>query len=198
VLVAAGQSVLHDTANIDLTGLGYPQISGTLDPCPPAIAVLSRVTQYPRVRRSRLPLDLGILGLLVGRSTPVVALEVPATAEFAVLSALGASVVHALAEAELSGRMVVAGDLSSGLEDRSPLGLLSGAVAWDARVVGLFTNDASARLAELGPGPASAIGARGWAALCVLHGAVASTPLQLHVRRYAAPRGVGYLVMSTR
>lgn len=196
VLVAAGQSVLHDTAAIDLAGLGYPQVARTLTPCPEAIAALSRVTQYPRVRRRRLPLDLAVLGLLVGGPAPVVALEVPSTAEFAVLSALGASVTQALAEAELSGTMVVAGDLSAGLEDRSPLGTRAGAVEWDARVVELFTNDVSEQLADLGPGRASAVGARGWAALCVLHGAVAAAPLRMRVRRYTAPRGVGYLVMS--
>lgn len=198
ILVAAGQSALHDTARIDLAGLGYPQITTTLEPCPDAVAALSRVTQYPRVRRPRLPLDLAVLGLLAGRSAPVVALEVPATAEFSVLSALGTSVVQALGEAELSGTMVVAGDLSAGLDDRAPLACRPDAVAWDARVVELFTHDATAGLSELGPGPAADVGARGWAALCVLHGAVASAPLELHVRRYTAPRGVGYLVMSGR
>jgi hypothetical protein len=32
----------------------------------------------------------------------------------------------------------------------------------------------------------------------VLHGAVVSAGLRLALRRYAAPRGVGYLVMSSR
>ncbi|CAN5899925.1 hypothetical protein BH23ACT10_BH23ACT10_10390 [soil metagenome] len=198
ILVAAGQSALHDTARIDLTGLAHPQFTTTLEPCPDAIAALSRVTQYPRVRRPRLPLDLAVLGLFAGRSTPVVALEVPATAEFAVLSALGTSVVQALGEAELTATLVVAGDLSAGLDDHAPLASRPGAVEWDARVVELFTRDATDGLAQLGPGPAADVGARGWAALCVLHGAVASARLALHVRRYTAPRGVGYLVMSGR
>lgn len=198
VLVAAGQSVLHDTAEINLAGLGYPNITRTLAPCPEAVAALSRVTQYPRVRRPRLPSDLAILGLLAGDTAPVVALEVPASAEFAVLSALGTSVVQALEEAGLAGSMIAAGDLSAGLDGSAPLAHRPGAAEWDARVVASFTDDASGRLAELGPVAAAEVGARGWAALCVLHGAAASARLQLHVRRYTAPRGVGYLVMSGR
>ncbi len=196
VLVAAGHAALHDTTRIDLAGLGYPQIVRTLQPCPAAITVLSRVTQYPRVRRPRLPLDLAVLGLLSVRATPVVALEVSASAEFPVLSALGISVVQALGEAGLTGTMVVAGDLSAGLSPDSPLAARSGAAAWDAQVVDAFTTGESDRLAALGPEPASEVGARGWAPLCVLHGAAASLPLRLTVRRYLAPRGVGYLIMT--
>ncbi len=198
VLVAAGQAALHDTTRIDLAGLGYPQIMRTLQPSPTAIAVLSRITQYPRVRRPRLPLDLAVLGLLCDRSLPVVALEVSASAEFAVLSALGTSLVQALGEAGVSGTMVVAGDLSAGLSAGSPRAVRPGAPAWDAQVVEAFTNDESERLATLGPELAFDVGARGWAPLCVLAGAAASMSLRLNVRRYSAPRGVGYLIMTGR
>lgn len=198
LLVATGQPALHDTVTVDLAGLGYPGVTRRLDGCPPAVAALSRMTQYPRVRRPRLPLDLAVLALLVDRPVPVVALEVSASAEFAVLSALGTSVVQALEEVELGGTIVVAGDLSAGLEDRSPLAARDGAAAWDAQVVELFTQGASAELGGLGPQAAVDVGARGWAPLCVLHGAVATAGLELTVRRYAAPRGVGYLVMATQ
>lgn len=197
VLVAAGQAALHDTVVIDLQGIGQPQVTRTLDACPPAVAALSRITQYPRVRRPRLPLDLAVLALLVDRAVPTVALEVPASAEFAMLSALGTSVVQALEEAGLTGVLVGAGDLSAGLHDGSPLAARPGAPEWDARVVELFRRGTHDALDDLGPDAASAIGARGWAPLCVLHGAAAAASLALSVRRYSAPRGVGYLVLSS-
>lgn len=196
ILMAAGQAAIHDTVAVNLAGLGYPHITHTLEPCAPAIVALSRVTQYPRIRQPRLPLDLGVLALLVDRS-PVVALEVPSSAEFAVLSALGTSIVQALEEAALTGTLVAAGDLSAGLRASSPLAVRPGAQEWDDRVVHTFTGGRAAVLADLGPLRALEVGARGWAPLCVLHGAVASAPLSLTVRRYSAPRGVGYLVAST-
>lgn len=198
VVVAAGQAALHDTVHADLAGLGYPEHRRTLDACPPAIAALSRMTQYPRIRRPRLPLDLATLTLLVDRREPVVALEVSASAEFAVLSAVGTSVVQALQEAQMSANLVVAGDLSAGLRTDSPLGRCDGAAAWNDRVVALFSTGETERLGELGPHLAADVGARGWAPLCVLHGAAASADLRLAVRRYVAPRGVGYLVVSAR
>lgn len=197
VLVAAGQAALHDTAVIDLQGIGQPQVTRVLDACPPAIIALSRITQYPRVRRPRLPLDLAILALLVDRHVRVVPLEVPSSAEFAVLAALGTSIVQALEEAGLTGTLVAAGDLSAGLHDTSPLSARPHAAEWDARVVELFTRGMPAGLAHLGPEAADAVGARGWAPLCVLHGAAAAASLDLAVRRYSAPRGVGYLVVSS-
>lgn len=197
VLVAAGQAALHDTAAIDLRGIGQPHISRKLLVCPPAIAALSRITQYPRVRRSRLPVDLAVLALLVDRDVPVVPLEVPSSAEFPVLAALGTSVVQALEEAGLTGTLVAAGDLSAGLHDGSPLAARPNAADWDERMVDLFAHGKSAGLADLGPETADAVGARSWAPLCVLHGAAAAASLELAVRSYSAPRGVGYLVLSS-
>jgi len=197
VLVAAGQAALHDTAAVDLQGIGQPQITRVLDACPPAIAALSRITQYPRVRRPRLPLDLAVLALLVDRAVPLVPLEVPSSAEFTVLTALGTSIVQALEEASLTGTLVVAGDLSAGLHEGSPLAARPHAADWDAGVVDLFARGASSGLADLGPEAADGVGARGWAPLCVLHGAAAAAALELSVRHYTAPRGVGYLVMGS-
>jgi aromatic ring-opening dioxygenase LigB subunit len=142
--------------------------------------------------------DLATLTLLVDRREPVVALEVSASAEFPMLSAVGTSVVQALQEAELTGNLVVAGDLSAGLDEGSPLGQRDGAEDWNARVVESFTNGDAGALAELGPQAAAEVGARGWAPLCVLYGAAESADLRLAVRRYAAPRGVGYVVMNAR
>lgn len=198
VVVAAGEPALHDTVVANLSGLGYPGHTRTIAGCPPAIAALSRMTQYPRVRRPRLPLDLATLTLLLDRNEPVVALEVSASAEFAVLSALGVSVVEALYEAKVTGSLVVAGDLSAGLTPRAPLAELPGAAAWDQAIVAQFADGVGQQLATMGPTGAARVGARGWAPLCVLHGAAASVGMELAVRRYAAPRGVGYLVMSPR
>ena len=64
VLVASGKPALHDTVIADLAGLGYPNHRRALDSCPPAIEALSRITQYPRMRRQRLPLDLATLTLM--------------------------------------------------------------------------------------------------------------------------------------
>ena len=197
VLVAAGQAALHDAAAVDLQGIGQPHATRLLAACPPAIAALSRITQYPRVRRPRLPLDLAILALLVDRHVPLVPLEVPSSAEFPVLAALGTSIVQALEEAGLTGTLVASGDLSAGLHDGSPLAARPHAADWDARVVDLFTRRASAGLADLGPDAADRVGARGWAPLCVLHGAAAAASLELSVRDYSAPRGVGYLIMDS-
>lgn len=196
VLVAAGQPALHDTAVVDLTGLGYPDHTRELAGCSPAVAALSRITQYPRVRRPRLPLDLAVLALLVDRPTPVAALEVSASAEFAVLTALGTSVVQALTEVDLSASIVAAGDLSAGLHEGSPLAARDGAREWDAQVVEAFTQGRPSDLADLGPHRAADVGARGWAPLSVLHGAATSASLTLRVRRYSAPRGVGYLLLA--
>lgn len=198
VIVAAGEPALHDTAVADLSGLGYPGHRRTVKGCPAAIAALSRMTQYPRVRRPRLPVDLATLTLLLDRNEAIVALEVSAAAEFAVLRALGVSVVEALHEAQVVGMLVVSGDLSAGLTPRAPLAERPGAVAWDATMVELFTDGDGSRLAALGPAEAERVGARGWAPLCVLHGATASVGMEMAVRRYAAPRGAGYLVMSPR
>lgn len=198
VIVAAGQPALHDTTVADLSGLGYPGHRRTVRSCPQAIAALARMTQYPRLRRPRLPVDLATLTLLLDRIEPMVALEVSASAEFTVLSALGVSVVEALHEAEVVGSLVVAGDLSAGLTPQAPLAQRPGAAAWDAAMIEALTDEASERLGELGPAAAARVGARGWAPLCVLAGATASVGMQMAVRRYAAPRGAGYLVMSPR
>ena len=198
VLVASGQPALHDAVTADLRGLGYPGHKRDLDACPPAIAALSRLTQYPRVRRPRLPLDLATLTLLVDRSEPVVALEASASAEFSVLSALGTSVVQALQETGLTANLVVAGDLSAGLHEGAPLAHRRGAEEWNAKVVELFTRNDPAGLDALGPRRATEVGARGWAPLCLLHGATMTAGLRPRVRRYAAPRGVGYLMLSAR
>lgn len=198
VVVAAGQPALHDTVTADLSGLGYPGHTRTIEACPPAIAALSKLTQYPRVRRSRLPLDLATLTLLVDRNEPVVALEVSASAEYSVLSAVGISVVQALQDSELTANVIAAGDLSAGLNAKAPLAERPGAIEWNAAVVELFSAGEGERLAALGPNEAMRVGARGWAPLCVLHGAAVSAGLDLAVRRYAASRGVGYLVMSAR
>lgn len=198
VLVAAGHPALHDTVTADMAGLGYPNVRRNLDPCPAAITALSRLTQYPRVRRPRLPLDLGSLALLIDRSEPVVALEVSATAEYPVLSAVGASVVTALGDAGLKGNIVAAGDLSAGLHDGAPLAAIPGAPEWDARMVELHSRGRPKELGELGPAEAARVGAHGWAPLCVLQGASACAGMTLTVRRYSAPRGAGYLMVSAR
>lgn len=198
VLVAAGQPALHDDITADLRGLGYPEVRAVMSACPPAVAALSKLTQYPRVRRSRLPLDLACLALLVAQRGPVVALEVSATAEFATLSAVGTAVVQALDDADLTGCVVVAADLSAALADHSPLAARPGAQRFDDQVVDVCASGQLDALAALGPREAGAFGARGWAPLCVLSGVVDSARLALSVRSYAAPRGVGYLVATAR
>jgi hypothetical protein len=196
VLVAAGEGSLHDPTSASLEGIGRPDIAADATVDGAAVSRLSAVTQYPMYRGHELPLDLTVLALHVGNSTPIVPMSVPDTAEFEALVGLGASIARAFADPEVRVVVVAAGDLSAGLTQKSPMHLVSGAIFWDEQAVAAVDSGRLHTLAKLGPAEAKRVGARAWAPLAVLHGAVASAKLGMVVRHYSAPRGVGYLVAS--
>lgn len=90
--------------------------------------------------------------------------------------------------------VIAAGDLSAGLGEDSPLHVVEGAQAWDARVAECVDNGRLGGIGELGPDEAARVGAVGWAPIVVLHGCLARAKLGMVLRHYSAPRGVGYLV----
>lgn len=185
---------LYDAAEATLAGIGRPDIARTAEVHRAAVERITRVTQYPMYRGDVLPLSLSVLALLFGGSQPLVPMAVPPTAGFDALAAIGAGIGETLAGPDLRVAIIAAGDLSAGLDERSPLHAVEGAREWDARVVDVVDSGRLDGLADLGPAEAQRVGALGWAPMAVLHGAVARAKLGLVRRHYSAPRGVGYLV----
>lgn len=195
VLVAGGpQALLHDRAEASMAGVGRPDLARTHPVDSAVLDRLSAAAQYPLARGGALPLGLAVLALLAGRRTRLVPVSVPAGAAFEALSAVGAGIAKAAADTGADTILVVAGDLSAGLDERSPLHVVDGAAAFDAAVLDAVDGASLERIAALGPREAARVGALGWAPLAVLHGAAAAAGIRLRRRLYAAPRGVGYLV----
>ncbi len=191
VLLAVGSAGVHDTATASLAGIGRPDLLATVPVDAAAASAIAAATGWPRVVAEPLPLGLTVLALLTGAPC-VVPVAVPADAPFDVLAGAGA----ALAGAGVRATVVAAGDLSSGLTERSPRYRIDGAQAWDERAVAAVAAGDGDGLAQLGPVEARRVGALGWAPLAVLHGAATRAGLAMAVRTYAAPRGVGYLVAA--
>lgn len=145
------------------------------------------------LRKGHLPLDVAVLTHLVARAEGVVALCVPAGASARELATIGDRIARHLPEQAV---VVCSGDLSAGLDATAPLAAVAGARAWDDQVVDSVASGRLDGLSRLGPAEAARVGARGWAALAVLHGVCRTAKLGTMVRRYLAPRGVGYLVAS--
>jgi hypothetical protein len=179
-----------DDAVASLGGIGRPDLRIEF----PATggAALAGELGLP-VRAGNLPLDLSVLTHLVGRQRRLLPICVSAGASAADLAKLGAGIAAGIQELAV---VVCAGDLSAGLNARAPLSLVSEARAWDDQVVDAVASGRLDGLARLGPDESLRVGARGWAALAVLHGICRTAKLGTMVRRYAAPRGVGYLVAS--
>ena len=196
VLVAAGDSGLHDTGAATLQGIGRPDIARDAAVDSDAVARLSAATQYPMYRGGQLPLDLAMLALLVGDVAPVVPVTVPASAGFDVLVGVGSAIARTFAGPDVRACVVATGDLSAGLTEKSPLHSVSGAVFFDEQAVAAVDSSRLDGLGRLGPDEARRVGARGWAPLAVLHGATAAAKIGMVVRHYSAPRGVGYLVAT--
>lgn len=223
VLIAAasrtGQSAaqgLYDLTEASLAGIGRPDVRQPLSIEHEATERIARLSQYAVRRDERLPLGLATLALLLGGAPRTVAVAVPCSAWFEALAAVGTAVAEAVsqrpgaADGEASsgsaaesprhgGRrtiVLVAGDLSAGLTERSPLGAVAGAGDWDAQMVDIVDSGRLDQLSELGPEQAIRVGALGWAPMAVLHGAMARAKLGIVRRHYSAPCGVGYLVAS--
>lgn len=190
---SSGQG-LYDAAEATLAGIGRPDIARSAAAHRSAVERITRITQYPMYRGDVLPLSLSVLALLFGGAQPLVPMAVPQNAGFDALAAIGTGIAEALADPDMRTAVIAAGDLSAGLEERSPLHLIEGAREWDARAVDVVGTGRLDGLAELGPIEAKRVGALGWAPMAVLHGAVARAKIGLVCRHYSAPCGVGYLV----
>lgn len=195
VLIAAGASGgVYDSAAASLAGVGLPQIATKAAVDAEVVEALSGKVQYPVQHKELLPLDLAALTLIVGDDRPVVPLEVPAGAAFDSLVAVGMGLAGALESVDRRAVVISAGELSAGLNERSPLYVIDGAADFDARVLDIVDSGRLDGLSRLGPDEARRVGARGWAAMAVLHGALERAKIGLVRRHYSAPRGVGYLV----
>lgn len=197
---ASGQG-LYDVADATLAAVGHPDVARTAPIDRHAVERISRTSQYPLYRGDVLPLGLAVLALLVPGDGPFVPMAVPRNAGFAALSATGTAVAEAFAERDGGGTepravVVAAGDLSAGLDQRSPLHTVEGASDWDARAVEVVDSGSLKHLGPLGPREAARVGALGWAPMAVLHGATARPKIHFVRTHYSAPRGVGYLVAA--
>lgn len=194
VVVAAGETWgVHSVARAHLAEIGRADISSDLNLGRSVIDTLTRDLRWPVVPEA-LPIDLAVLTLLLGQGRPSVAVSVPAGAGFGTLSDGGRRLADALGAGGHDAVVVVSGDLAAGLGERSPLYTVQGAREFDAGVVDAVDRSRLDALERLGPEEAQRVGARGWAPLALLHGVLERSKLGLVRRRYAAPRGVGYLV----
>lgn len=195
VLIAGGaQGTLFDAAKGTLAGIGLPEVRCTGEIHGPTVERLSGLVQYPVHRGEPLPLDLAVLLLLVGTAAPLVPIEVPVSAAFDALAGVGLGIATALEGPDIRAVVVSAGDLSAGLTPRSPLHEVDGARAFDEQVLDAVDSGRLDGLGRITPAEARRVGARAWAPMAVLHGALARAKIGLVRRHYSAPRGVGYLV----
>lgn len=197
VVVASGPRGIYDRGRASLSPLGVEGADVELPVAEEAIEHLCRLTQYPMFRGDALDIGHSALCLQLAAVRPAVAvvpLSVPGTTDFDVLVSVGASIEEAVLDADLSGVMLCAGDLSAGLNESSPGYAIPGAGDWDAAVVEAVKAGELGALRELGPEEASRVQALGWAPLGVLHGACAAARLRPEFVAYAAPAGVGQLV----
>lgn len=195
ILVAAGeQGALYAAGDAGLASIGRPDITLSTRVHVGLAQRLSGIVQYALSRGDALPLPLSVLALLLGDGNGIVPLTVPSTASFDALVAVGVGIGKAVTDEEVRAAVVVAGDLSAGLEARSPLSAVEGAAEFDARIVEAADGGRLEILSRLGPQEAARVGAVGWPAMAVLHGVLETAKLGLVRRHYSAPRGVGYLV----
>lgn len=189
---------LYGASEASLAGVGRPDLRRCVDVSLPAMEAITRVTQYPLLRRGALPLSLSVLALLLASHRCFAPVAVPATADFSALVAVGAATAQAIQEAGLSGTVVATGDCSAGLDERAPLAAVDGAREWDEAAVAAVVDGRLDRLEPLGPARAERVGAMGWAPMAALHGVCERAKTGVGLRLYAASRGVGYLVGGRR
>lgn len=197
VLVAAGPRGIFDAASASLAPLGVRGAEVEMPVATDAIDDLSRLTQYPMFRGDPLTIEQSVLALqlhAVHGPVAVLPINVPPGTDFDVLVAVGASICEAVRDAGLVAAVVVAGDLSAGLDQTSPAHHIDGAQEWDVTVVAAVRAGDLRRLRELGPDEAERVRALGWAPLAVLSGVCAAGRLRPEHVAYGAPRGVGELV----
>lgn len=197
VLVARGDRGIHDRAHASLAPLGVLDLEAELPVATDLIEELSRLTQYPMFRGDPLSVEHAVQVLLVREAlgeVEVLPVNVPPASDFDVLVTVGASIVEAAEDAGRSVSVVCQADLSAALHEASPRYVVDGAREWEDAALDAVRDGELRRLAELGPGEAQRVEARGWAPLAVLHGVCASAHLEIEGLGYRAPRGVGQLV----
>lgn len=177
---------VYEAAEASLAGFGSPGLAVTYPVADPGW-----LSGTPR-RHGPLPSGLAVLALLFGDQVPVLPLAVDAEAPAAILTAQGVGIASGF-EARRA-LVLAAGDLSAGLDERSPRHRIEGARAWDEQAVAAVDGDQPEQLATLGPEEARRVAALGWAPMVVAQAACVATEISLGVRHYSAPRGVGYLV----
>ncbi len=182
VLLAVGNPAgRYRRVEASLAGFGRPDLAVSLRPAGCA-----------KGHDRALPPALAVLAMMLRRHAPVapIALDPGATARD--LHELGTGV------ARCSRRIVAvaAGDLSAGLDERSPRSCIDGAQAWDEAVLTAVVDGDLQALARLGPVEARRVVAQGWAPVLATVTAGVEAALDLQLRHYSAPRGVGYLVAS--
>jgi hypothetical protein len=187
LLVAAGEPGTYRNAEASLAGFGRPDL-----------AISLRAAEWwaepPPLQQGPLPPGLAVLALLFGNRTPVIPISVDACSPTHRLASSGAATATKCQERAV---LLAAGDLSAGLDERSPRHRVEGAVAWDKAVVAAVDTQQPERLAALGPAEARRVAALGWAPIVVAQAACMAAGLRLRVRHYSAPRGVGYLIAMT-
>jgi hypothetical protein len=181
VLLATGHPVgVYARADASLAGFGRPDLAVSLN-----------VADAQQGNPGPLPPGLAVLALLLGDRAPVMPIALDARLAAAALRERGVMLTSD------PRRLVVlaAGDLSAGLDERSPRFRIEGAAAWDKALVAAVEQGDGDRLGSLGPAEARRVAALGWASIVVAHAACGGA---LHVVCYAAPHGVGYLVATFR
>ncbi|MGH8895840.1 MAG: hypothetical protein ACRDZ4_02160, partial [Egibacteraceae bacterium] len=181
-----GEPGVYEHAEASLAGFGRPDLSTRL-------RVAGWLSDTP-CRQRPLPPSLTVLALLVGDRAPIVPISVASCATAHFLAASGAAIATSLPG---RGALLAAGDLSAGLDERSPRYRVEGAPAWDEAVVAAVDAQRPERLAALGPAEARRVAALGWGPIVVAQAACMAAGLRLRAKHYSAPRGVGYLVAAT-
>ncbi|MBW3603028.1 MAG: hypothetical protein KY434_10075 [Actinobacteria bacterium] len=189
---------VYGAVEATLAGVGRPDLRRRVEVSVPAMEAITRVTQYPLLRRGTLPLSLSVLALLLGSHHCFAPVAVPATADFAALVGVGAATAQAVEEAGLSGTVVATGDCSAEPGPGAPPASVDGAREWGEAAAAAVADGRLDRLEGLGPERAQRVGAVGWAPMAVLHGVCERSRTNVGLRLYAAPRGAGYLVGGRR
>jgi hypothetical protein len=153
-----------------------------------------RVSRYragiPHGHDAPLPPSLAVLAFWCRQDTPVAPIALDPGASPEELCDQGACLVQDPRRVVV----VAAGDLSAGLDERSPRFRIPGAEEWnEAAVTAVATADPDL-LARLGPVDARRVVALGWAPMLAAVSSSREAGLTLQLRHYSAPRGVGYLV----
>lgn len=197
LLLIPGPRGVYDRARADLRPLGIDAPEVEVSVARDLLPAITRLTQLRLFRNEPLSPELTVLIRLLAEhrpDVPVAAVSVPGTAESEVLSATGAALAEAAYETGTTVSVLVAGDLSAGLHERSPAYLVEGAQDWDdALVADLRVSDWGA-IGARGRDEAAQVHARGWAPLVALGGLARASGLETDDVSYHAPLGVGGVV----